>query len=238
MKQKFILEIAVESIAAAQAAERGGADRIELCADLRRGGLTPSAEMMREARATLKIPIHAMIRPRAGDFCYSDEEFSAMKESIDLAQRMKMDGVVLGALRDDHSIDVERSEELVQQARPMKVTFHRAFDECKDLLRGMEDVIRTGADRILTSGGAPDAVLGRDTLRMLVLMAGKRIVIMPGAGITPDNFAAVALAIGASEYHSGLGKVLRYGSKDFSRFEEEVRKLARAKNGEVGGGIG
>ncbi len=227
MKQKLILEIAIESVRAAVAAERGGADRVELCADLNCGGLTPSAEMMTEARASLRIPIHAMIRPRAGDFCYADEEFSAMKESINLARRMKMDGVVLGILRNDHSIDVERTKELVERARPMKVTFHRAFDECKDLLHGMEEVIRTGADRILTSGGAPDAVVGRVTLRKLVEMAGERIVIMPGAGITPDNFTAVALAIGAREYHSGLGRVLRYGSKDFSQFEEEVRKLAR-----------
>ncbi len=232
MKPKLILEIAVESVAAAQAAERGGADRIELCAHLGCGGLTPSAQTMQEARGAVKIPIHAMIRPRAGNFCYSDNEFSVMKKSIDLAREMKMDGVVLGALRDDHSIDVERAKELVQRARPMKVTFHRAFDECKDLLRGLEDVIRTGADRILTSGGAPDAVTGQHALRTLVELAGKRIVIMPGAGITPDNFAALMQVIGASEYHSGLGRVLGYGSTDWSRFEEEVRKMVKLSRSE------
>jgi copper homeostasis protein len=226
MTRKLTLEIAVESVAAAEAAERGGADRIELCADLVCGGLTPDALIMQETRASVKIPIHAMIRPRAGSFCYSDEEFFVMKKSTDVARELKMDGVVLGALRDDHSIDVERTIELVERARPMKVTFHRAFDECGDLLRGLEDVVRTGVDRILTSGGAPDAVVGRDTLHTLVKLAGRRIVIMPGAGITPDNFAAVALAIGASEYHSGLGRVLRYGSKDLSGFEEAVRSLA------------
>ena len=140
--------------------------------------------------------------------------------------------MVLGALRDDHSIDVERVKELVEIARPLKVTFHRAFDECRDLLRGLEDVIRTGADRVLTSGGAPDAVLGRDTLRTLVELAGRRIVVLPGVGITPENLAAVVKSTGAKEFHSGLGRVLKYGSKDMSRFEEEVRKLARVRDAE------
>lgn len=228
MQPKLILEIAVESVVAARAAENGGADRIELCADLRRGGLTPSVDVMEQARATVKIPIHAMIRPRAGDFCYSDEEFIAMKESIVLAQRMKMDGVVLGLLRDDQSIDIERTNELIQQARPMKVTFHRAFDECKDILAGLEGVICAGADRLLTSGAAPDAVTGQHALRTLVDLAGKRILIMPGAGITAENFEALVQVTRASEYHSGLGKVLGYGSQDFSRFEEEVRKIKTA----------
>ena len=232
MNQKSILEIAVESVAAAQAAERGRADRIELCAELACGGLTPSVDAMEQARRLLTIPIHAMIRPRAGDFCYSDEEFTAMKESIVRAQRMKMDGVVLGLLRDDHSIDIERTKELVLRARPMNVTFHRAFDECGNLLAGLEDVIRTGADRILTSGGAPDAVIGRDAIHTLVKLAGQRIAIMPGAGITPENFATVAKATRAREYHSGLGKVLRYGNENLSRFEKEVRKLSIAAQSE------
>ena len=232
MKQKLILEIAVESVSAAQAAERGGADRIELCPALGCGGLTPSAGMMQQTRESLQIPIYAMIRPRAGNFCYSEEEFSAMRNSIRLALTIKIDGVVLGALRDNYSIDVERVKELVEIARPLKVTFHRAFDECRDLLRGLEDVIRTGADRVLTSGGAPDAVLGRDTLRTLVELAGRRIVVLPGVGITPENLAAVVKSTGAKEFHSGLGRVLKYGGKDMSRFEEEVRKLARVRDSE------
>src|SRR5277367_6394161 len=127
MNGKFILEISVESEGAARAAERGGANRIELCADLRVGGLTPSREMMCEVRGTVRLPIHAMIRPRAGNFVYSDEEFAQMKDSIALAHELKMDGVVLGILREDRTIDAPRTRELVDLARPMEATFHRAF---------------------------------------------------------------------------------------------------------------
>ena len=226
MKNKTILEIAVESVAAAQAAERGGADRVELCAGLACGGLTPSAEMMRVALSALQIPIFAMIRPRAGNFVYTGEEFAAMQRSIELAREMRMDGVVLGILRDKNSVDVQRTKELVEQARPMKVTFHRAFDACDDLLRAMENVIAAGADRILTSGGEPEVVAGLSALRALVEAARDRVVIMPGGGITPENFAQVQEATGAWEFHSGLGRVMEYGSGDTRSFENAVRKLA------------
>ncbi len=152
-----------------------------------------------------------------------------MKASINLAREMKMDGVVLGVLCDDYSVDIERTKELAQWASPMKVTFHRAFDECRDLLQGLEDVIETGVARVLTSGGAPDASLGRDMLRTLVALAGNRIVILPGAGITPENFAVLAQATGAKEFHAGLGNVLSYKSKDLPRFQGEVQELARIR---------
>jgi copper homeostasis protein len=228
MGQKLILEIAVESLAAAQAAERGGADRIEFCADLSCGGLTPSAETMRQVREVLRIPIHTMIRPRSGSFVYTEGEYSRMKESIQMARAMKMDGVVCGMLREGKTIDVERTKKLVEWARPLKLTFHRAFDECKDQSRSIEDVIQTGAERILTSGGEPDVIAGLHSLQKLIETARERIVILPGGGITPDNFAKIVRETGAREFHSGLGSVLRYGGEDFSRIEEEVRKLVRA----------
>ena len=229
MNEQITLEIAVESVAAAQAAERGGADRIELCTSLGCGGLTPSAESMELARSSVTKTIFAMIRPRAGDFCYLPEEFRTMQRGIELAREMKMDGVVLGVLREDLSVDVERTKELVNLARPMKVTFHRAFDECRDLMRALEKVIQTGADRLLTSGGKPDVVAGAESLRELVVAAVERIVIMPGGGITPKNFGFVQQVTGAREFHSGLGQVLEYGSGEVQRFEEAVRKLALQK---------
>ena len=227
MKNKtFVLEIAVESVTAAQAAERGGADRIELCTELRCGGLTPSTEMMRKARDAVRVPIFVMTRPRAGDFSYTQEEFRAMQRGIELAREMKMDGVVLGVLRDHFAVDVERTGALVLQARPMQVTFHRAFDVCSDLVRAMDDVIETGANRILTSGGNPDVVSGLCVLQALIAQAGEGIVIVPGGGITPENFGEVQRKTGAREFHSGLGQVLAYGSEDIRSFENGVRKLA------------
>jgi copper homeostasis protein len=239
MSGPFVLEIAVESAGAAVAAARGGADRIELCADLRHRGLTPSRELMSEARAAFTLPIHSIIHPRVGDFVYSGDEFEQIKGSIALAHELKMDGVVLGILKADHSIDVPRSKELIQLSRPMKVTFHRAFDDCvsvdsredKDvrLARVLEEVISTGADRLLTSGGAPNVLEGTEALQLLSRRAGKRIVIMPGGGIQPANFRQIRELLGAAEYHSGLGTVFSYGSADVAAFEQAVRKL---KNGE------
>jgi copper homeostasis protein len=225
MTDHFIFEIAVESTGAGLAAARGGADRIELCADLRSRGVTPSRKLMVEARTAIHLPIHVMIRPRAGDFVYTGEEFAEMQRSIVLAHELKMDGVVLGILRTDGTVDVQCTRELVGMCGSMQVTFHRAFDECGDLFNALEDVIATGASRILTSGGAKSAVEGIDTLRGLIQRAGDRIVILPGGGIQPANFAQIRSALVATEYHSGLGSVLEYGSSDFSAFELAVRSM-------------
>jgi copper homeostasis protein len=226
MQKKYLLEISVETVDAALAAERGGADRIELCADLSVGGVTPSAKFLRAVREKLKIPIFVMIRPRGGDFVYSDTEFAAMKSDITSAKKHRMDGVVLGILRENRCVDIHRTRELVDLARPLPTTFHRAFDECRDLLQVLEDVIRTGAERILTSGGAPNALGGTAMLASLMAGAQGRIVILPGAGINASNIAQVANVTGAREFHSGLSSALPYASRDFAKFEAEVRKLA------------
>ena len=226
MTTRPILEIAVESLAAAQAAERAGADRIELCADLRNGGLTPSAEFMRQVRAAVKIRIHAIIRPRPGDFVYRIEEIAQMRNHIVQAREAGMNGIVLGVLCLDATVDVRATKELIAFAHPLDSTFHRAFDECTDLLAAMESVILTGTKRILTSGGAPDVMQGMNTLQSLIHSARQRIIIMPGGGIRPDNLQSVRRISGAHEFHSGLGTVLPYGTADSSQFEQQVRELA------------
>jgi copper homeostasis protein len=226
MNGKCLLEISVETLEAALAAERGGADRIELCGNLSIGGVTPGADLLRAVRASLRIPIFSMVRPRAGDFVYSGTEFLEMRRSIADAKEAGMDGVVLGVLTKEHRVDVERTRELVEFAKPLPVTYHRAFDEAADLRQALEDVIQTGAKRILTSGGAKSALEGAAVLAELIKAAGERIVIVPGAGISAANALQVVQRTKAREFHSGLSTVLPYGSREFERFEEEVRKQA------------
>ena len=227
MTRKYLLEISVQTVEAALAAERGGADRIELCSDLNVGGLTPSRDLVRAVREAVRIPVFSMIRPRAGDFVYSTSEFAEMKRSIAEARECRMDGVVLGILTKDNRVDVSRTRELVEIAKPLPVTYHRAFDEAADLHKALEDVIASGAKRILTSGGAKSALEGAAVLAELIEAAGDCIVILPGAGISPTNIAEVAQRTSAREFHSGLSSVLPYSSGDFARFEAEVANLAR-----------
>lgn len=225
MAKSYLLEISVQTADAAQAAERGGAHRIELCAHLELGGLTPDEAWMRDVRARVRLPVLAMIRPRAGDFVYSDVEFERMRRDILMAKRLGMDGVVLGLLTHDRRVDVPRTKELIENARPLPVTFHRAFDACANLFTSLEEVIEAGAARILTSGGAASAPDGIAELAKLVTAAGDRIIILPGSGINASNIAQVARETHAREFHSGLGSVLRYGQKQHKAFEEEVRRL-------------
>jgi len=226
VKLRYLLEISVETLEAALAAQRGGADRVELCGNLSIGGVTPSVELVRAVREQLHVSVFAMIRPRGGEFVYSEAEFADMERSIGEAKQAGMDGVVAGVLTSDGSVDIERTRELVALARPLSLTFHRAFDDCGDLRGALEEVIQTGASRILTSGGAKSALEGAAILAELIAAAGNRITIVPGAGISASNIARVAKETGAREFHSGLGTVLPYGSHDYQRFEAEVKKLA------------
>jgi copper homeostasis protein len=227
MNRKYILEISIESLEAALAAERGGANRVELCGDLTVGGVTPGAELFRAIRGQVHIPIFSMVRPRAGDFVYSSAEFAEMKRSISAAKEFGVDGVVLGILTEKRCIDSERTRQLVEFAKPLPVTYHRAFDEAADLHQALEDVIQSGAKRILTSGGAKSALEGAAVLAKLIEAAKDRVVIMPGAGISDLNIEQVAQRTKAREFHCGLSAVLPYGSEDYSKFEDEVRKLAK-----------
>lgn len=225
MKNGLLLEISVQSAEAALAAERGGANRIELCDNLDVGGTTPSVDLMREVRRQVRLPIFAMIRPRSGDFVYTDGEFAEMKRAIGFAKESKMDGVVLGALRKDRRVDIERTRELVEIAQSLPVTYHRAFDDCADLRRGLEDVIQTGAARILTSGGAAGAAEGVAVISELIGNARNRIIVIPGAGINAFNIQPVVRATRAMEIHSGLSSVMGRSAGP-ERFEAGVRELA------------
>src|SRR5271168_5199384 len=153
MLNPYILEISVESVEAALGAERGGAQRIEFCSNLREGGTTPSPELLRGVRERVRLPIFSMIRPRGGNFVYSDDEFAAMQSDIETAKQLRMDGIVLGLLSADGRVNVARARQLVEQARPLEATYHRAFDLCGNLREALEDVIKAGATRVLTSGG-------------------------------------------------------------------------------------
>ena len=228
MVKKIILEVSVENLGGAQAAERGGAQRLELCDDLSAGGITPNEKLMSEVRAAVKVPIFSMVRPRSGGFVYTAAEFSEMKRSIATAKKLGMDGTVLGILTASQDVDVERTRELVEESAPLPVTFHRAFDVSIDLRKSLGDVLQTGATRILSSGGAFDAFKGAATLSLLRVAARNKIEIVPGTGINPDNIAEVARITGACEIHSGLGSVLKYGSQDFAAFETQVRKMSAA----------
>src|SRR5712671_7508060 len=215
MNRKCLLEISVETLEAALAAERGGADRIELCGDLSCGGITPGDDLVRTVHEQVRIPIFVMIRPRAGDFVYSTAEFAEMKRSIASTKESGVEGVVLGILTKDHRVDAERTRELVELAKPLRETFHRAFDEASDLRQALGEVIKTGAHRILTSGGARSTPEGAAILAELVAAAADRVVIVPGAGINAANVLQVARQTGAHEFHSGLSTVLPYGSGNY-----------------------
>lgn len=227
MKKKLLLEISVESIEVAAAAERGGADRIELCSDLSVGGLTPQVALIHGVRQQIQIPIFVMIRPRPGDFNYALAEFAQMKKSIAAAKDAGAGGLILGILKRNRTVDIDLTRELVELAKPLPVTFHRAFDACPDLSQALEDVVRSGASRILTSGGAASAVEGASNIAMVVASAGERITIIPGAGIHAGNILQLAAATQAREFHSGLSTVLPRPQTDYVQFETEVHTTVK-----------
>lgn len=197
----MLIEIAVFSLEGAIAAYLAGAHRIELCSAPAEGGLTPSAATMRLARKYTKIPIHVMIRPREGDFCYSEKEFEAMLLDIAAAKIAGMEGIVAGMLNPDGTVDEKRMSILVNEASPMNVTFHRAFDMAKNQEEALEAIIHVGCERILTSGGHQTAPEGIEKLAALIKKAGDRISIMPGSGVNIHNIKHLAETTGASEIH-------------------------------------
>lgn len=197
-----LLEVAANSVASALAAQAGGADRIELCGGLEVGGLTPSMAAIAMTRERLSIPLYVLIRPRAGDFLYADDELAAMERDIETCLSLGCDGVVFGVLDADAQVDVARCKPLLAAAGGMGVTFHRAFDMVRDPQRALEDVVALGAERVLTSGGAVTAMQGSQAIRQRIEQARGRIVVMPGAGIDAGNVAVLAGATGAMEFHA------------------------------------
>jgi len=203
-QKNILVEVCVESVASALAAQRGGAGRVELCGSLIEGGITASTGLIEMTRAAVSLDIHVMIRPRGGDFCYEPDEFETMKRDIALAKRLGANGVVFGILDVNGDIDVDRTRQLVDMARPLAVTFHRAFDMTSDLLRAFDDLCRTGVDRLLTSGGEATCLQGQKAIRQLVNQSRGRIIVMPGSGIRSNNARTLIEQTGATEVHVGL----------------------------------
>ena len=195
------IEICVDSVEGAMAAQRGGADRVELCDNLMEGGTTPSGGCIKLARENLRLGLQVIIRPRGGDFLFSDVEFGVMAEDIRLVKALGADGVVIGCLTSAGDIDVARTAKLIDLARPMNVTFHRAFDMCRDPRQGLEELIRLGVDRVLTSGQEASVLEGLDLIRELHQQAAGRIILMPGGGLTVRNVKKIVDLSGVSEVH-------------------------------------
>jgi len=214
----LIFEVCANSIRSAIAAQEGGAHRIELCSELHSGGLTPSAATIKLTLQQLKIPVFVLIRPRAGDFLYSELEFEIMKEDIQYSKSCGAFGVVFGILNSDAKIDVERCSELVNIAKPMQSTFHRAFDRVMVFDSALEDIIKTGAHRILTSGLSEKALNGKNTIKTLVEKSNNRIEIMAGGGINPTNVAEIISYTGVKEIHASCSVYLNTKMARMNKF--------------------
>ncbi len=205
---KFKFEICIDSVDSAIAAQVAGADRVELCDNLLEGGTTPSYGTVSSARKNITIGLNVIIRPRGGDFLYNDIEYEIMRRDIDICGECGVDGIVIGILRSDGNIDIERTARLIESAHNMPVTFHRAFDVCSDPMKGVEDIIAAGASRILTSGQQDKAADGVELIKKLVEKTKDRIIIMPGSGIDESNISWIANFTGAHEFHFTGRKVI------------------------------
>jgi copper homeostasis protein len=205
----MVLEICVDSLESARAAQSGGAQRIELCSSLLEGGITPSPGLIGAVRESLSIPVVAIVRPRGGDFYYSVDEFAVIKRDVAAIRNLGANGVALGVLLQDGRVDIERTRELVELARPMEVTFHRAIDWAPRMEEALEQVIETGADRILTSGGAQTAMEGIDRIAQIVARADGRIGVMVCGTVRKENIGEIARRTNAVEFHASLRKATR-----------------------------
>ncbi|MDR1919613.1 MAG: copper homeostasis protein CutC [Tannerellaceae bacterium] len=238
---KRILEICANSAQSCVEAEAGGARRVELCAAIPEGGTTPSYGEIRTAQAlTSSIDINLIIRPRGGDFLYTPAEVQAMLYDIEMAKELKVDGLVFGCLTREGEVDVDLLKRLMAAASPLPVTFHRAFDVCRDPFTALEQLIDCGCARILTSGQQPDALSGIPMIAQLVKQAAGRIIIMPGCGVRADNIARIEAETGAREFHTSARSLRQSGMiyrnehvpmgnafiKEFEREETDRLKVA------------
>ncbi len=197
----MLLEVVVYNIESALRAQEGGADRIELCDNPAEGGTTPSYAVIEAVRQNVNMDVYVMIRPRGGDFLYSNYEFHAMKRDIHQCQKISVDGVVFGILTDEGRIDVKRCKELIERARPLKVTCHRAFDMTRDPFEALEDCIEAGFERILTAGQQAQAAKGKELIAELIQKANGRIAIMPGSGVNENTVEEILRTSKAKELH-------------------------------------
>ncbi|XP_069574029.1 copper homeostasis protein cutC homolog [Brachyistius frenatus] len=201
MAEGFLMEVCVDSVESAVNAQRGGAGRLELCSALLEGGLTPSLGLLQVVKQHVKIPVYVMLRPRGGDFLYSDQEVEVMKKDIELMKSQGADGLVLGAVTENGRVDRAVCMELLTAARPLPVTFHRAFDMVHDPSDVLEDLVSLGFQRVLTSGCDSSALEGLPLIKRLIDQAKGRIIIMPGGGITERNLQRILEGSGAQEFH-------------------------------------
>jgi copper homeostasis protein len=201
---KYRIEIATTDFTTTEAAVKGGADRIELCSAISEGGLTPSFGHIKRCRQKFALPIFPIIRPRSGDFLYTEEEFELMLTDIKLCRELGCDGVVTGFLLPDGSLNRKRTQAAVAAAYPLEVTFHRAFDRCRDPFAALEQIIEAGCQRILTSGQQLKSTDDPERIRQLITAANNRVIIMPGSGIRPENIQQLAEQTGAVEFHGAL----------------------------------
>lgn len=241
--QDYILEICVDSAESAIAAEKGGATRLELCQNLIIGGTTPGPKLFETIRRVVEIPVYVLIRPRFGDFCYSDYEMEQIKEEIKMFRELGADGVVIGVLSPDGSIDRERMEWLLEERRDMSVTLHRAFDVCRDPLKSLQTAKDLGIQTILTSGQKDNCMEGANLLRELQKESQSEIQIQAGGGVTPENLETLFYQTGIRAWHmsakTGIESRMKYRNPDvhmgiadiseymlFQTSEEKVRQAA------------
>lgn len=211
-KKKRIIEICANSAQSCLESQEGGASRVELCAGIPEGGTTPSYGEIKVAQMIAPlVDINVIIRPRGGDFLYTDNEIEAMLLDIELCKKLGVHGVVFGCLTSEGDIDVPLMERLIEAARPLSVTCHRAFDVCRDPFKALEELIALGCDRILTSGQQSDAVKGISLIKQLVDKAAGRIIIMPGCGVRENNIAMIESETGAKEFHTSARSVVHSG---------------------------
>ncbi|MGK0188618.1 MAG: copper homeostasis protein [Verrucomicrobiales bacterium] len=205
------LEICIDSVESAVASEKGGAQRVELCGSLIEGGTSPSAGMIAETRARVNIELQVMIRPRGGDFFFTEAEHAVMRREVQIAKDLGADGIVIGCLNSDGTVDGENSKALIEIARPLNVTFHRAFDMTRDPFEALETLIGLGVDRILTSGQEPTVLEGAELIAALREKAGNRVIILPGGGVTERNLEKIIALTGVSEIHIGTRQPVESG---------------------------
>jgi len=204
MEETYVLEIATSDFETTRSAFEGGADRIELCANLNEGGTTPSYGTIFQCRENFDVLLYPIIRPRGGDFLYTDDEYEIMLHDVKLCKQSGCDGIVIGLLNEDGTIDIKRTAALVDIAYPMGVTFHRAFDRCRNAFEALEQLVQIGCERILTSGQQPTVNEGMELIAELNKIADHRIIIMPGSGVRKENIKLLAGKTGCKEFHSSL----------------------------------
>jgi copper homeostasis protein len=226
MRTTLELEVCANGYESALAAQLGGADRVELCDNLQEGGTTPSYGQIRLCKQQLTIAIWPIIRPRGGDFLYSDDEFQIMLDDVSVCKQLNCDGIVTGILTADGHIDEARMLEIISMAHPLPVAFHRAFDMTQNMNAALETLIKLGIVRVLSSGGAENALSGAEVLRGLVKQAQGRIALMPGSGITVQNIETLIASIGAPAYHTSA----KVQAESMMQYRNDNATMARDNN--------